>query len=98
MIFAIPEVTVIVPYSQMLTLLDRLVLNINSNPFNGTTTAILNLSEAGRVSLEVFDMFGRTVAGTTFDGVLAGGQHQFRIHLNNAGTYVLAARQKARVV
>lgn len=67
------------------------------NPFNGTTTAILNLSEAGRVSLEVFDMFGRTVAGTTFDGVLAGGQHQFRIHLNNAGAYVLAARQKGRV-
>lgn len=67
------------------------------NPFNGTTIAILNLSEAGRVSLEVFDMFGRTVAGTTFDGVLAGGQHQFRIHLNNAGAYVLAARQKGRV-
>jgi len=67
------------------------------NPFNGSTTVNLNLPESGRMSLEVYDMFGRTVAGTSFEAVMTVGTHQFRIHLAHTGAFVLTARQNGRV-
>ena len=43
------------------------------NPFDGTPNCALQLSEAGKVSLTVFDLSGKKIAG--YQGKLAAGVH-----------------------
>ena len=63
------------------------------NPFNGTTEACLAVADAGKVTLEIADVKGRTLVGTQCVASLQGGIHSFRITLDAPGTYLLTARQ-----
>ncbi|MBQ9436438.1 MAG: T9SS type A sorting domain-containing protein [Bacteroidales bacterium] len=68
-------------------------LRINQNvpnPFEGVTGFALQMPKAGNVSLEITDMNGRTVVGTTH--TLPAGTHHFQISLSTAGLYLLSAR------
>jgi photosystem II stability/assembly factor-like uncharacterized protein len=47
------------------------------NPFNPTTTIVIDLPRRGRVSLTVLDMLGRTVA-TLASGEMEAGRHSLR--------------------
>ena len=54
---------------------DKFVLNQNHpNPFNPTTSISFNLPAAGQVSLKVFDISGKEVAGLV-DNYLEAGRH-----------------------
>ncbi|MBR4219488.1 MAG: T9SS type A sorting domain-containing protein [Bacteroidales bacterium] len=68
-------------------------LRINQNvpnPFEGVTDFALQMPKAGNVSLEITDMNGRTIVGTTH--TLPAGTHHFQISLSTAGLYLLSAR------
>ena len=60
------------------------------NPFDGTTDFVLQLPEAGKVSLEVYDMIGKII--TSYHGKLPIGIHSFRVMLNTSQSYLLTAR------
>ena len=60
------------------------------NPFDGTTELALQMPEAGKVSLTVYDMNGKKV--TAYHGKLAAGVHTFRVLLNTTQSYLLTAR------
>ena len=64
------------------------------NPFNGTTDVVVVVADAGAVSLEIADVNGRVVETHCVRPQL--GDHQFRITLSAAGTYVLTARQNGK--
>ena len=68
----------------------------NPNPFNGTTDVLLTVVNAGSATLEIMDVNGRMVVETTYALSLPFAQHQFRIHLSTAGTYVMTARQNGK--
>ena len=65
------------------------------NPFNGTTDVLLTVADAGMVTMEIADVYGRGLE-TTHALSLRAGTHQFRITLSAAGTYVLTARQTGK--
>lgn len=79
-----------------------LQLSQNSpNPFAGTTDVLLNVPNAGRVTLEITDMNGHMVIpATDISSIILKNelslQHQFRITLSTAGIYVLTARQNGK--
>ena len=60
------------------------------NPFDGTTDFALQLPEAGKVSLTVYDLNGKKI--TAYQGKLASGVHTFRVLLNTTQSYLLTAR------
>ena len=60
------------------------------NPFDGTTDFALQLPEAGKVSLTVYDLNGKKI--TVYQGKLAAGVHTFRVLLNTSQSYLLTAR------
>ncbi len=60
------------------------------NPFDGTTDFALQLPEAGKVSLTVYDLNGKKI--TACQGKLAAGVHTFRVLLNTTQSYLLTAR------
>jgi len=73
----------------------------NPNPFNGTTDVLLTVADAGAVTLEITDVNGRVaVPATDISTIVRANnhspQHQFRISLSIAGTYVLTARQNGK--
>ncbi len=65
------------------------------NPFNGTTDVLLSAADAGAVTLEIADAYGRVVETQNFAS-LPIGIHQFRITLSATGTYVMTARQNGK--
>ena len=67
----------------------------NPNPFSGTTDVNLTVADAGAVTLEIVDGNGKIVE-TRHGTSLQPGNHQFRITLSAAGTYVLTARQNGK--
>lgn len=72
------------------------LLQNNPNPFNGTTQLNLSLANAGRVTLEIADVIGRTVVVTNDFSSLQAGYHQFQITLSKTGTYVATVRQDGK--
>ena len=67
----------------------------NPNPFSGITDVNLTVADAGAVTLEIADVFGRMVE-TTHALSLPCGTHQFRVTLSATGTYILTARQNGK--
>ena len=67
----------------------------NPNPFSGTTDVNLKVADAGAVTLEIVDGNGKIVE-TRHGTSLQPGNHQFRITLSAAGTYVMTARQNGK--
>ena len=65
------------------------------NPFNGTTDVFLSAADAGAVTLEIADAYGRVVETQNFAS-LPIGIHQFRITLSTTGAYVMTARQNGK--
>ena len=70
------------------------------NPFNGTTDVFLTAADAGAVTLEITDVYGRAVmSATDIFPIVRANNHspqQFRITLAAAGTYVLTVRQNGK--
>ena len=64
----------------------------NPNPFSGTTEVSLTTVDEGKVDLDIKDMNGRIIETQNLVS-LQPGNHQFRISLSTAGTYVMTARQ-----
>lgn len=62
------------------------------NPFQGTTDVALEVSKAGKVTLELFDALGRRLESLSLSEVQPG-QHNFRVQVANAGIYFLTAQQ-----
>ena len=60
------------------------------NPFDGTTDFALQLPEAGKVSLTVYDLNGKKI--TAYQCKLSAGVHTFRVLLNTTQSYLLTAR------
>ncbi len=59
------------------------------NPFNPTTSISYTVQSAGHVTLEVFDLLGRSVE-VLVDGVVAEGQHTYQFEAGNlpSGMYL----------
>ena len=71
------------------------------NPFNGTTDVFLAVADAGTVTLEITDMNGRVVVPATDISAIVRAnnhspQHQFRVTLASAGTYVMTVRHNGK--
>lgn len=80
-----------------------LVLHGNyPNPFNPSTTVVFDLSEAGHVSLEVFDLTGRRLLTIPEQARLAGSDQRIEIDGSSlaSGLYIyrVRARTGARTV
>ena len=67
----------------------------NPNPFNGTTDVLLSMADAGALTVEIADIYGRLVEIQNIAS-LPFGNHQFRIALSSAGTYVMTVRQNGK--
>ena len=73
----------------------RFILSQNNpNPFNGTTSVNLTVTEPGDVTISVTDISGHLVR--TIDIAPELGTHPLRITLSSAGVYFLSAHQKGR--
>ena len=68
----------------------------NPNPFSGTTEVSLTVAEEGKVQLEIADMNGHAVVEPLYFTSLQPSNHQFRVSLSTAGTYVMTARQNGK--
>jgi hypothetical protein len=55
------------------------------NPFNPTTDIRFSVHRAMHLTLEVFDIAGRSV-GTLLDGVVGAGEHTVRFHADRLAT------------
>ena len=55
------------------------------NPFSDKTTIRYTLRDAGKVTLDVYDVFGRIVA-TLVDEVLEAGEHNIPFVVKGAGS------------
>jgi len=84
-------------------------LQTTPNPFNGTTTVNLQMSETGGVQVSIFDVNGRTIveapyydASTTYydasTGTMTAGTHRMRVSLRTPGIYMLNARVNGRTL
>ncbi len=60
------------------------------NPFDGTTNFALSVNEPGMVTIEIFDLAGKMVSGSSFPN-LTSGTHLFKATLATPQTYVLSA-------
>ena len=67
----------------------------NPNPFSGTTEVSLTTVDEGKVDLDIKDMNGRIIETRNLVSPQPGN-HQFRISLSTAGTYVMTARQNGK--
>jgi hypothetical protein len=61
------------------------------NPFNPSTTINYELPKSGRVSIKIYDVYGREIA-TLVDGTKSAGQHQTVFTGNNLSSGVYFAR------
>jgi len=68
----------------------------NPNPFYGTTTVNLSVTESGKLAMEISDINGRVLKKFQ-EASLQRGTHQFRITLSTAGVYFLTVRGKEGV-
>lgn len=68
----------------------------NPNPFIGTTDVNLEVAKAGKVTMILTDILGRTVK-TISTTISTPGTHAFRINVSSTGTYTLTARQNGKV-
>jgi hypothetical protein len=67
---------------------DKFSLNQNHpNPFNPTTSISFNLPAAGQVSLKVFDISGKEVAGLV-DNYLEAGRHSINFDASSLSSGV----------
>ncbi len=64
------------------------------NPFNPVTVVPFSLAEAAHVSIEVYDLLGRTVA-TLVDGSLPAGVHEVRFEASHLPTGMYLVRMEA---
>ena len=72
---------------------EAILSGVYPNPFNPTTTFLLTLKEQQNVTIEVFDMLGRSVA-KVHEGLLdANQQHLFTVDADNlaSGRYIIQA-------
>ena len=69
----------------------------NPNPFSSTTDVSLTVAEEGKVQLEIADMNGHAVVEPQYFTSLQPDNHQFRVSLSTAGTYVMTARQNGKL-
>lgn len=67
----------------------------NPNPFVGTTDVTLEVAKAGKVTMTLTDILGRTVKSMTTN-VANPGLYAFRVHVAATGTYLLTARQNGK--
>ena len=60
------------------------------NPFNPSTTISFDLASPARVSIEVFDVFGRNILTTPRASFSAGAGHEFQLDASSlsSGTYL----------
>ena len=65
-------------------------LQVSPNPFKGTATVQLNVTESGEVTMEITDMYGRVI-GVKDYFPLQSGAHSFHVILSYPGAYVLTA-------
>lgn len=68
----------------------------NPNPFGGSTEVNLTVSEPREVTLAIANINGNVVK-TWSSSSLQKGTHQFRITLDQAGTYVMTAQQNGKI-
>lgn len=68
------------------------ITSVYPNPFNPETNIVMEIPEAGRVTVEVFDITGRQVA-LLEDSVLPAGTHRFTFDGSrlSSGTYIIRA-------
>ncbi len=66
--------------------------SVHPNPFNASTTVTVNLPQAGKLKVNVFDVLGRQVAELA-NSQLEAGQHQFTLDGSNmsSGIYFVRA-------
>jgi pectin methylesterase-like acyl-CoA thioesterase len=67
------------------------------NPFNPTTTINYDLPKTGKVSLKVYDVYGREVA-TLVNGIVAAGTHQAVFDAKKLASGVYFARIQTEVI
>lgn len=60
------------------------------NPFDGVCRFALTMNESEGVTLEIYDLQGRMVAGESFSS-LAVGTHLFTVALSSPQTYIMSA-------
>jgi uncharacterized protein (TIGR02145 family) len=60
------------------------------NPFDGVSRFALTMKESEDVTLEIYDLLGRMVAGESFSS-LAVGTHLFTVALSSPQTYIMSA-------
>ena len=66
------------------------------NPFKGTTDVNLMVAESGPLTMEITDIYGRTIVESPHFASLQPGTHQFRVNVATAGVYFLTARQNGK--
>ena len=78
--------------------LDEIVVLDNyPNPFNPTTTIRFDLPNAAEVSVDVFDMLGRTVLSVPVQSMAAGQNQSIQVDGSNLASGLYLYRITARV-
>jgi hypothetical protein len=77
---------------------DRLFLTSYPNPFNANTTVRINVPKATKVSVEIFDLLGRSVSVLTLNEIVTAGVHEWSFSSESdngrplaSGTYLVVA-------
>jgi hypothetical protein len=65
------------------------------NPFNPSTSINFNLSESGKVTVEIFNLLGESVAVPAADEFMEAGQHQLHFNASglSSGIYICVLKQ-----
>lgn len=71
-------------------------IKVVPNPFNPTTNVMLNVTEAGKYKIEVYNVLGQKV-NDLFNGELNTGNHSFNLNMLNepSGVYIIEQNQEA---
>lgn len=72
-------------------------LKVSPNPFDGTTDAVLNVTDNGTVRMEIVDLNGRVVA-SLYETQQLRGEYAFRVRLASPQTYLLRATQNGQTI
>ncbi|MCQ2286180.1 MAG: hypothetical protein MJZ76_04825, partial [Bacteroidales bacterium] len=73
------------------------LLRVSPNPFDGTTDAVLNVTDNGTVRMEIVDLNGRVVA-SLYETQQHKGEYAFRVRLASPQTCFLRATQNAQTI